>query len=59
MSDIHELHKKLVEESGQLIAREKELQQKISQAKQLREQNKERAERITKLEEELRELVEE
>lgn len=58
MSDIHDLHKKLVAESQNLVEVEADLKRKLDQIKDLRVKNEERRQRIAAMEEELRDLVE-
>jgi len=57
MSDIHDLHKKLVDEAKELANKQKELERKVKQARDLKKANAERRESIAKLEMELSELL--
>jgi len=57
MSDINEVHKKLVEEAKGLANREKELQRKLEQIRELKMKRKERLENIARLEQELQDLL--
>lgn len=56
--DVHEKYKLAVAESQALIAKEKELEKKVKDMKQLKEQTAARKARIAELEAELRGLIE-